>query len=85
MNSGGWGYAPRYRALKAELDAEFDAGDIYVTGTPSKTTTGEFEVIVNGTLIHSKLKVSALTKPTKTNILWLTLDQHQCLLDKCDT
>ena len=49
---GGWGYAPKFRHLKQELEEEFPGLHVEGEGTPGKT--GFFEVLVDGNLVHSK-------------------------------
>merc|ERR1712156_864059 len=51
---GGWGYAPKFRKIKQELEAKF--GDkVEVTGEGTPDTTGYLEVeIVGGAVLHSK-------------------------------
>jgi len=51
---GGWGYAPKYRKLKQELEGKF-ADKVAITGEGTPGTTGWLEVqIVGGELLHSK-------------------------------
>jgi len=51
---GGWGYAPKYRKLRQELEAKFP-GKLEVTGEGTPGLTGFLEVqIVDGPLLHSK-------------------------------
>jgi len=51
---GAWGYAPKFRKLKAELEKKFP-GKLDITGEGTPSTTGWFEVeIVGGSLLHSK-------------------------------
>ena len=49
---GGWGYAPKFRHLKQELEEEFPG--LEVAGQGTLRGTGEFEVEVDGKLVHSK-------------------------------
>merc|ERR1711936_935965 len=51
---GGWGYAPKFRKIKQELEAKF--GDkVEVTGKGTPETTGYLEVeVVGGAVLHSK-------------------------------
>ena len=49
---GGWGYAPKFRHLKQELEEEFP--DLDVVGLGTLRGTGEFEVEVAGKVVHSK-------------------------------
>lgn len=53
---GGWGYGPKFRRFKEELRTKFEADfdQIEVTSYETPQTTGNFEVSVNGKLIHSK-------------------------------
>jgi len=51
---GGWGYAPKFRKLKSELEALFP-GQLEFTSEATPGTTGYLEVqIVGGKLLHSK-------------------------------
>merc|ERR1719186_1911918 len=51
---GGWGYAPKFRKLKTELEGKFP-GQLDITGEGTPGTTGWLEVqIVDGELLHSK-------------------------------
>jgi len=50
---GGWGYKPRSDELRGNLASEF-GDDVLYTDEPTKQVTGELEVTVNGTLVHSK-------------------------------
>ena len=52
---GGWGYGPRYEELAALIKQKIP--EAQVSGNVGRTTS--FEVKVNGTLIHSKLKTMA--------------------------
>ncbi len=53
--SGGWGYAPKFRKLKQDLESRFP-GQVEVTGEASSGSTGQLEVqIVGGKMLHSKL------------------------------
>jgi len=50
---GGWGYGPRFRAARDLLVQKF--GDqIQVVSQQDPTVTGNFEIKVNGVLVHSK-------------------------------
>ena len=50
---GGWGYAAKFRAAKDILDKKFpDCIDIISNKDPQ--STGNFEITVDGTLVHSK-------------------------------
>jgi len=50
---GGWGYGPKFRRVKEELEKKFPG--LEVTGEPTKGMSGAFEVqIVGGALLHSK-------------------------------
>jgi len=51
---GGWGYKRRSERLRKDLLAAFVGHNVLYTGEASKGITGEFEVTVNGTLVHSK-------------------------------
>ncbi len=48
--SGGWGYAPKYSALEADIKRAVPGAEI--NGTVGNTR--DFEVKVNGVLIYSK-------------------------------
>lgn len=48
---GGWGYAPRYEALKKEILAHVPSAN--VTGNAGRTRS--FEVKINDVLVYSKL------------------------------
>jgi len=50
---GGWGYKPKSDELRGHLANEF-GDDVVYTDEATKQVTGELEVTVNGTLIHSK-------------------------------
>ncbi len=51
---GGWGYAPKFRKIKQELEAKFP-GKLEITGEGTPGTTGWLEVeIVGGPVLHSK-------------------------------
>ncbi len=53
--SGGWGYAPKFRKLKQDLESRFP-GQVEVTGEAVPGSTGQLEVqIVGGKMLHSKL------------------------------
>ena len=52
---GGWGYEPRYQELASAIKAAIP--DAQVIGTVGRNTS--FEVKVNSTEIHSKLKTMA--------------------------
>ncbi|MCJ8748739.1 hypothetical protein PDJAM_G00168160 [Pangasius djambal] len=47
------GYRPKFTKLKTLLEDEFP-GDLEITSEGTPTTTGWFEVQVNGVLVHSK-------------------------------
>ena len=49
---GGWGYGPRYQELARQIKKEVPEAD--VSGFVGRSTC--FEVTVNDTVIHSKLK-----------------------------
>ena len=51
---GGWGYAPKFRKLKQDLESRF--GDrIQISGEAIPGSSGVFEVqIEGGNLVHSK-------------------------------
>ena len=54
ISSGGWGYAPKFRKLKQQLEDKF-GGEVEVTGEGTPDTTGWLEVqVVGGELLHSK-------------------------------
>jgi len=50
---GGWGYKPKYEALKEDLESDFP-GELEYASEATKNVTGDLEVYVNGKLIHSK-------------------------------
>lgn len=50
---GAWGYEPKFRKLKTELERSYP-GQVAITGEGTPTVTGFFEVEVAGKLIHSK-------------------------------
>ena len=51
---GGWGYAPKFRKLKQDLESRF-SGQLEITGEAIPGNSGFFEVqIVGGKLLHSK-------------------------------
>ena len=50
---GGWGYAPKFKAAKQLILKKFPE-NVEVVSKKDATTTGNFEVTVNGTLVHSK-------------------------------
>ncbi len=50
---GGWGYKAYYDKLAIALNEKFP-NKLNMTGTKDAGTTGNFEVTVNGTLVHSK-------------------------------
>ena len=53
--SGGWGYEPKFRKVKAELEGRF-AGKIEVIGDKIPGISGKFEVeLEDGTCLHSKI------------------------------
>ena len=55
LNSGGWGYEPKFRKVKAELEGRF-AGKIQVEGDKIPGITGKFEVeLEDGQVLHSKI------------------------------
>ena len=52
--SGGWGYEPKFRKLKKQLEDKF-SNNVEVTGEGTPDTTGWLEVqVVGGELLHSK-------------------------------
>jgi len=52
---GGWGYRPKFEALKAQILDEFDASKVDIVGESTPNTSGAMEVKVNDQLVHSKL------------------------------
>lgn len=51
---GAWGYAPKFRKIKAELEKEFP-NELEITGEGTPGTTGWLEIqVVGGELLHSK-------------------------------
>jgi len=51
---GGWGYAPKFRKLKQQLEEKFP-GKLDISGEGTPETTGYLEVeIVDGPVLHSK-------------------------------
>ena len=53
--SGGWGYAPKFRKLKQQLEEKFP-GKLDITGEGTPETTGKLEVqVVGGEVLHSKI------------------------------
>ncbi|KAL4658594.1 selenoprotein W-like [Arapaima gigas] len=61
------GYRPKFTKLKTLLEDEFP-GDVEITGESTPTTTGWFEVEVNGKLVHSKKRGDA-TLPLGSGVL----------------
>ena len=47
------GYAPKYRAVENAIKAKYPKTE--ASGAPTPTTSGAFEVTVDGELVHSKL------------------------------
>ena len=53
--SGGWGYAPKFRKLKQQLEERFP-GKLDIAGEGTPETSGKLEVqVVGGELLHSKM------------------------------
>ena len=53
--SGGWGYEPKFRKVKTELEGRFP-GKVEIVGDKIPGITGKFEVeLENGTVLHSKI------------------------------
>jgi len=50
---GGWGYAPKFRAIEEEIK-KLGLPNVKIVGHATEEITGHLEVSVNGTLIHSK-------------------------------
>jgi len=50
---GGWGYGPRFRAAR-DLLVEKYGDKITVVSQQDPSVTGNFEIKVNGVLVHSK-------------------------------
>jgi len=50
---GGWGYKAHYDRLAVALNEKFP-NQLNVTYAADKGTTGNFDVTVDGTLVHSK-------------------------------
>ncbi|BFZ12075.1 hypothetical protein BsWGS_15114 [Bradybaena similaris] len=46
---------PQYNVFRDDLLDAFQPGEIDVTGEGTRTSTGKFEVTVNGKLVHSKM------------------------------
>ena len=56
---GGWGYGPRFRAAKALIEANYESNPkalekIAIVSKRDPKVTGNFEITVNGELVHSK-------------------------------
>ena len=47
------GYAPKWKAVENAIKAKFPKTD--TSGEPTPTSSGAFEVDINGTIVHSKL------------------------------
>ena len=47
------GYAPKWRAVENAIKAKFPKTE--TSGAPTPTSSGAFEVDINGTIVHSKL------------------------------
>ena len=52
--SGGWGYGPKFQAAKTILKTKFPGNDVIVTGIADRGTTGNFEISIDGKIVHSK-------------------------------
>jgi len=50
---GGWGYAPKFKAIEAEI-VKLKLNNVVVVGEATEEITGFLEVTVDGTLVHSK-------------------------------
>ena len=55
---GGWGYGGRFNMAKQTIMSK--CPNATVTGQRANGKTGEFEVILNGKLIHSKLETGKM-------------------------
>ena len=53
---GAWGYGKYAKALSSSIASYFGDGVVDVTFEKDSGATGNFEVTMNGTLIHSKTK-----------------------------
>merc|ERR1712183_1097364 len=53
---GGGGYTSKFNSFKEELIKRLDGAvaDLEIEGVRANGTTGEFEITVNGELVHSK-------------------------------
>ena len=56
---GGWGYGPRFRAAKALIENNYSSDpkaleNISIVSKRDPKVTGNFEITVNGELVHSK-------------------------------
>lgn len=47
------GYAPKWKAVENAIKAKFPKTE--TSGEPTPTSSGAFEVDINGTIVHSKL------------------------------
>jgi selT/selW/selH-like putative selenoprotein len=56
---GGWGYKPYFDRLAVALDDEFP-GELTIIPIKDRGVTGNFEVFLNGNLIHSKKRGAGL-------------------------
>ena len=55
LNSGGWGYEPKFRKVKADLEGRFP-GKLEIEGDKIPGNSGKFEVeLENGQVVHSKI------------------------------
>lgn len=54
----GWGFTARFNEFENMVKTKFQskANSINIVGKKTPTPSGKFEVIVNGTLVHSKDK-----------------------------
>ena len=51
---GGWGYGRKVDVFAAQLNDEYDSDELVFSSESIPGRSGQFEVTVNGELVHSK-------------------------------